>query len=104
EVHGHECVGLMARCVGGHAVGKCGVAVTQQDCYVRGFLVDGGQVCAAIAVEVPRHQSDRIRPDGNGTDAAECAVASAQQHGHVIGDRVGGTHVDPTVPVEVHCH
>ena len=69
-----------------------------------GRPTDGGQVGAAVAVEVPRHEGNRAIPTAYPPLVLEGAVAVAQQHRHVVGAVVGDGQVGAAVAVEVPRH
>ena len=64
-------------------------------------LVGGGQVEAAVASEVARHDGGWVGPDRIGDRGLESTVAVAQQHGDVVGIIVGHGQVDVAVTREV---
>ena len=67
-------------------------------------VVGDGQVGAAVAVEVPRHEGDWPGPRRVQHLVLEGAVAVAQQHRHVVGAVVGDGQVGAAVAVEVPRH
>ena len=66
--------------------------------------VGDGQVGAAVAVEVPRHEGAWPVPRRVPHLVLEGAVAVAQQHRHVVGAVVGDGQVGAAVAVEVPRH
>ena len=87
-----------------HLVLEGAVAVAQQHRHVVGAVVGDGQVGAAVAVEVPRHEGDWARSPPRTHLVLEGAVAVAQQHRHVVGAVVGDGQVGAAVAVEVPRH
>ena len=87
-----------------HLVLEGAVAVAQQHRHVVGAVVGDGQVGAAVAVEVPRHEGDWPVPRRVPHLVLEGAVAVAQQHRHVVGAVVGDGQVGAAVAVEVPRH
>ena len=87
-----------------HLVLEGAVAVAQQHRHVVGAVVGDGQVGAAVAVEVPRHEGAWRGPRRVPHLVLEGAVAVAQQHRHVVGAVVGDGQVGAAVAVEVPRH
>ena len=71
---------------------------------LRAPSVGDGEVGAAVAVEVPRHDGVWRGPHGVGHLGLEGAVAVAQQHRHVVVERVGDGQVGAAVAGEVPRH
>ena len=67
-------------------------------------VVGDGEVGAAVAVEVARHDRDGIGPHRVGDLGLEGAVAVAQQHRHVVRAVVGDGEVGAAVAGEVARH
>ena len=63
-----------------------------------------GEVGAAVAGEVPRHDGIWLGPHGVGDLVLEGAVAVAQEHRHVVGAGVGDGEVGASVAGEVPRH
>ena len=91
-----------------HRVGDLGleraVAVAQQHRHVVVEPVGDGQVGAAVAGEVARHEGVGLGPHRVGDLGLERAVAVAQQHRHVVVAGVGDGQVGAAVAVEVARH
>ena len=87
-----------------HLVLERAVAVAQQYRHVVGAAVSDGQVGAAVAGEVPRHEGVWRVPRRVSHLVLEGAVALAQQDRHVVGAVVGDSQVGAAVAGEVPRH